>query len=70
MTMVKKLTYNNDTAKLSLFNKKYNERAVCCFLIGLKSQFLVIHKITILGLDIVLESNWFFDDTTRASADR
>ena len=43
MTMVNKLTNNNDTAKLSLFNKKYNERAVCCFLIGLKSQFLVIH---------------------------
>ena len=70
MTMVNKLTNNNDTAKLSLFNKKYYERAVCCFLIGLKSQFLVIHEITILGLDIVLESNWFFFDTIRASADR
>ena len=36
MTMVNKLANNNDNAKLSLFNKKYNERAVCCFVIMLK----------------------------------
>ena len=38
MTMVNKLANNNDNAKLSLFNKKYNERAVCSFVIVLKSH--------------------------------